>query len=263
MKKTLIALAVATSAVVSGSAMAWTASGSGGNLDLGGTLTPPVKTTPWEVQVGSGTSVTGLDAEFTPGNTTVTIPLTSPIPVLGIRTKNNTPFNGAGHAGGLRPMINYNGKVDINGFNAGFTTLTLDVTDAANQKIGSLSGKFGAAAAASWKNGNYAGVKNSLFAENDGFAFWGGVGTAAGSVVADPEALAKLLFPGSTDNFNSLEATSWGKNHENYFNQATRYSGFYGSGIDAGTPITITLDSAPTNGNIVWKASLPVTVTYK
>lgn len=37
MKKTLIALAVAASAVVSGSAMAWTGGGNGGSLELGGT----------------------------------------------------------------------------------------------------------------------------------------------------------------------------------------------------------------------------------
>ena len=37
MKKTLIALAVATSAAVSGSAMAWTANGDGGSVSLSGT----------------------------------------------------------------------------------------------------------------------------------------------------------------------------------------------------------------------------------
>ncbi|ENK8257946.1 hypothetical protein AB4C84_004676, partial [Escherichia coli] len=47
MKKTLIALAVAASAAVSGSAMAWTANGTGGSVDLGGTLTPVTKATPW------------------------------------------------------------------------------------------------------------------------------------------------------------------------------------------------------------------------
>lgn len=258
MKKTLIALAVAASAVVSGSAMAWTASGSGGSLELGGTLTPPKKITPWEVQVGSGTSVTGLDAEFKPGNTTVTIPVASVIPVLGIRTKTNEAFPGAGAAGGLRPVINYNNTVNVDGFNNGVTTLTLNVTDAANnQKIGSLTGKFSAAAGTS-----YTRVKNSAYAENDGFAFFGGVGKTAASVVADPEALAKLLFPGSTDNFNALGAGAWGKNHENYFDKNTKYSGFYASGIKAGDNITITLDHAPTNGNVVWKASLPVSVTY-
>ncbi|EJJ8523980.1 hypothetical protein NJ953_004490 [Salmonella enterica] len=258
MKKTLIALAVAASAVVSGSAMAWTASGSGGSLELGGTLTPPKKITPWEVQVGSGTAVTGLDAEFKPGNTTVTIPVASVIPVLGIRTKTKESFPGAGAAGGLRPEINYNNTVNIAGFNDGVTTLTLDVTDAANnQKIGSLSGKFSAAAAIS-----YPGVKASAYAEDNGFAFFGGVGKTADSVVADPEALAKLVFPGSTDNFNTLGGGGWGKTHENYFNQNAQYSGFYASGIKAGDNITITLDHAPTNGNVVWKASLPVSVTY-
>ncbi|HEI3186174.1 TPA: hypothetical protein SI321_005057, partial [Escherichia coli] len=52
MKKTLIALAVAASAAVSGSAMAWTANGTGGSVELGGTLNPVEKVTPWEVKVG-------------------------------------------------------------------------------------------------------------------------------------------------------------------------------------------------------------------
>ena len=61
MKKTLIALAVAASAAVSGSAMAWTANGTGGSVDMGGTLIPEGKVTPWEVKVGD--AVKGLDAE--------------------------------------------------------------------------------------------------------------------------------------------------------------------------------------------------------
>ncbi|EDP1222819.1 hypothetical protein F4S31_23865, partial [Salmonella enterica subsp. enterica serovar Reading] len=168
-------------------------------------------------------------------------------------------FPGAGNAGGLRPVIDYNNAVNVDGFNNGVTTFTLDVNDAVNnQKIGSLTGKFSAAAGVS-----YTGVKNSAYASTNGFAFWGGVGKTEASVVADPETLAKLLFPGSTDNFNALGATAWGKSQENYYAAGTKYSGFYASGIKAGDNITITLDNAPTNGNIVWKASLPVTVTYK
>ncbi len=41
MKKTLIALAVAASAAVSGSAMAWSNGDFNGSVDIGGTVTPP------------------------------------------------------------------------------------------------------------------------------------------------------------------------------------------------------------------------------
>ncbi|HCN8216144.1 TPA: hypothetical protein N6448_004795, partial [Escherichia coli] len=73
MKKTLIALAVAASAVVSGSAMAWTANGDGGSVDLGGTLTPTDVMTPWEVKVGA--AVNDLNAAIRKGDTKVDIPV--------------------------------------------------------------------------------------------------------------------------------------------------------------------------------------------
>lgn len=85
MKKTLIALAVAASAAVSGSAMAWTANGTGNSVDLGGTLTPVEKVTPWEVKTGA--AVTGLDAQVTQGQTMVDVAVKKAIPVLGIRTQ--------------------------------------------------------------------------------------------------------------------------------------------------------------------------------
>ncbi|EGJ4498914.1 hypothetical protein INB87_004741, partial [Escherichia coli] len=70
MKKTLIALAVAASAAVSGSAMAWTANGTGNSVELGGTLTPVEKVSPWEVKTGD--AVTGLDAPIQKGQKIVT-----------------------------------------------------------------------------------------------------------------------------------------------------------------------------------------------
>lgn len=263
MKKTLIALAVSVSAVVSGSAMAWTADGSGGTLAMGGTLTPPPRVTPWEVQVG--TSVSNLDANFTAGNATVTIPVKTTIPVLGIRTKTDTPFRGHGSAGGNRPVINYNNAVAVDNFNAGYTTLTLEVTDTAGQRIGVLTSRFGAAAGRAWAGNS--GVLSPMFASHDGFAFWGGVGETANSVAANPRTLAESLFPGVTDNFNLMNGReNWlNPEQENFYDPAKRFSGFYGAGIGAGENITLTLDNAPAAGNtsIVWKASMPIVVTYK
>ncbi|MWN89069.1 hypothetical protein GQN24_29560, partial [Escherichia coli] len=92
MKKTLIALAVAASAAVSGSAMAWTANGTGGSVDLGGTLTPVNVITPWEVKVGA--AVNGLDASIRKGDTGADIPVKKAISVLGIRTIKSAVFTG-------------------------------------------------------------------------------------------------------------------------------------------------------------------------
>lgn len=64
-------------------------------------------------------------------------------------------------------------------------------------------------------------------------------------------------------NFVKL-GSSW-RNGEGTFDVTSSiYSGVYGSGIEAGKNITITLDSpAQGNDSIVWKASLPVTVSYE
>ena len=101
MKKTLIAMTVAASAVVSGSAMAgsWQASGSGGTFEMSGTLTPEF-VTPWEVYVGD--AVTGLDTTVKFGDTSVDITTSKAIPILGIRTQTTTAFAGGV---GLSPVI--------------------------------------------------------------------------------------------------------------------------------------------------------------
>lgn len=124
MKKTLIALAVAASAAVSGSAMAWTANGTGGSVDLGGTLTPIEKVTPWEAKVGD--AVTGLDAQIHKGDTKVDIPVKTAISVLGIRTAQKAAFQGQA---GIAPQIDFKGAVAYEKFSGSVTDLTLSVTD--------------------------------------------------------------------------------------------------------------------------------------
>ncbi|XIC83857.1 hypothetical protein AABD64_14625 [Edwardsiella piscicida] len=84
MKKTLIALAVAASAAVSGSAMAaWVQNGSGGMMEFGGTLTPKDVITPWDVNVSSVAK--GLDVDVDKGQKVINFALPTSIPVLGIR----------------------------------------------------------------------------------------------------------------------------------------------------------------------------------
>ncbi|EES4634805.1 TPA: hypothetical protein ACGTEY_004660, partial [Shigella sonnei] len=131
MKKTLIALAVAASAAVSGSAMAWTANGTGGSVDMGGILSPAHKVTPWEVKVGD--AVKGLDAKIEKGQKTVEISLKSAIPLLGIRTQTSEVFHGQE---GITPQISYGSAIDVHSFKEGMAPLTLEVKDSKGAKIG-------------------------------------------------------------------------------------------------------------------------------
>ncbi|MEF6061304.1 hypothetical protein U9954_01880 [Escherichia coli] len=180
MKKTLIALAVAASAVVSCSAMAsgWGQNGNGTSVVIGGTLTPVAKVTPWEVKTGD--AVTNLDAQVQKGQTSVTVNVNEAIPVLGIR---NADVNGFTGGEGIKPQISYNNAVDINGFNNGVTTVTLSVRDVSGSAIGTMTAPFSAAALSSWltSDGSETGSK-ALYAADNSDAFYGGLGENAAAV---------------------------------------------------------------------------------
>ncbi|KAE9932478.1 fimbrial protein [Escherichia coli] len=258
MKKTLIALAVAASAAVSGSAMAWTQQDSSynGNIELGGVLQPETKKLPWELQVGTGSNQ--LNGVITKGATKATIKLTDAIPVLGMRTVNGG-FSGAE---GLTPQIDYKGAINVDSFASGVTKMNLSVTDEAGNRIGSLSTDFSTGAFGA--NNTH---RSSLYAGKAGAAFWGGIGKTAAQVVntvAALESVATSLFPTILDtrgDMGNLVNTHPG---EYYFTAPNhKYRSIYYSGIVAGKTISISLDTPADTDNITWKASLPVTVSYQ
>lgn len=258
MKKTLIALAVAASAVVSGSAMAWTANGTGNSVELGGTLTPVAKVTPWEVKTGD--AVTNLDAQIQKGQTSVTVGVSKAIPVLGIRTTAvHKTFMGQE---GISPQISYGNAIDLNQGKQSVFPLTLSVTDDGGNEIGTLTANMFSAGIVSRLN---SGDMFSAFAyENNGnYAFKGGINE---SVVSFSDALSRLNALDSTlaANFEeqgARDVSRW--RSPDFTNSSESYSAFYGSGIESGGNINITLNEAASgSGAIVWKATLPVTVTY-
>ncbi|EGT5658728.1 hypothetical protein JD793_004951 [Citrobacter braakii] len=256
MKKTLIALTLAT-VTVSGSAMAWTSSGIGGTFEMGGTLTPLDKATPWEVMVG--TNQTTLNADVSKGTTSVSIPVGTSIPVLGIRTKLKQAFTGMS---GIAPQIDFKGAIDPTKFSNGVTTLTLDVKDSAGLKIGKLTVPFSSAAVFSQK-----GVANEYRNQDTGGgsaiqAYKGGLGVG-GQLASDAPSLLDKLSPEFMANFNAQGFTY---NPTSYFSSfsdtGTTYSSAYGSGINAGSQIKITFDNPVDDKTVSWKASLPVSVSY-
>ncbi|EHP1066119.1 hypothetical protein KNZ44_003113 [Escherichia coli] len=256
MKKTLIALAVAASAVVSGSAMAWTPTGTGNSVELSGTLIPVEKITPWEVKTGA--AVTGLDANVTQGQRIVDIALKGHIPLLGIRNNSLKGFLGQS---GIDPQINYGGKVDIDSMNNGAANLALDVTSA-GQKIGTLSAEMWVASQAS--NGN--GPSVMLYAPNAGDSFFGGVAKNKAGVWNNDKAhgWAVTVFPGIGETWSDNGKPYDGATGIYQFTSDKHtYHAYYASGIDKSSTITITLDQGVAGDTeIQWNASLPVIVTY-
>ena len=259
MKKTLIALAVAASAVVSCSAMAsgWEQNGAGHSVELGGTLTPVAKEVPWEVKTGD--AVTNLDAQVKKGQKSVTVNVNEAIPVLGIR---NADVNGFTGREGIKPQISYNNAVDINGFDNGVTTVTLSVQNVSGSAIGTMTAPFSAAAVSSW-SGSARGYK-TLYAVQDTDSFYGGLGKKSGAVRNYNGAL-ELITALSSDFVAKWKQQGEyvGAGTESFNDSNATFFGVYGAGIEKGETITIKLNDAVANDDrIQWKASLPVTVTY-
>ncbi|EJT2855311.1 hypothetical protein NVU42_004273 [Salmonella enterica] len=259
MKKTLIALAVAASAVVSGSAMAWTAGGNGGNLELGGTLTPLDKYVPWEVSVG--TAVNNLDAQILKGDTGVSITHATAIPVLGIRNVANG-FKGQPL---IDPQIDYKGAVDSTQFMAdkkGQVYLDATVNDDKGSKIGTLKTILRVAAQAN--NGVDSNVM--LYASSASSGFFGGLPQSAEGVFDSPDAysFARTLFPGIAENWSDNGTKfSVGNVGEFDFSSADNtYHAYYASGIPQDANLSITLDQPAASDAIKWHVSLPITVSY-
>lgn len=258
MKKTLIALAVAASAAVSGSAMAWTANGTGGSVDLGGTLTPADVVTPWEVKTGD--AVTGLDAQIKKGQKTVDIAVNKAIPVLGIRTQTTQVFQGQP---GISPQIDYGAAVDVNAFKNGRAPVTLEVKDDNTKaKIGTLTTSLGASALVSVK-GEWRAGYSYIYSGETGRGFFGGLPKNRAQV--PNENIALNVMPEVADHYTSQDTPYSEVSFAPKFNDPVNaYSGYYGAGIEQGNTIKITLDQAVSgDAPIQWKASLPVTVFYQ
>ena len=253
MKKTLIALAVAASAVVSGSAMAadWKQNGTGGSVELGGTLTPVDVVTPWEVKVGTG--IDSLATDISKGQTDVSVTLPANVLVLGIRSSENF----VGQAG-ISPQINYNGAVDVDSFDNGLADLVLDVKDSSDDVIGSLSTKIVAAAElTSVSNDKYA----SIFASQQGSAFFGGIAKSSSTISSvSPTSIANSLDPTILDNYN--QGASQQKARDQAFSGDETFAAFYAAGLLKDNALNIKLTTAP-QSSVQWKVSLPVTVSYQ
>ncbi|WP_105491630.1 hypothetical protein [Escherichia coli] len=265
MKKTLIALAVAASAAVSGSAMAWTQNGIGGSVDFSGTLNPKDLITPWEVKVGDG--VNDLNALIKKGQSRVDVAVNKSILALGIRTTSNRAFLGQT---GIAPQIDFKNAIDLNGFEGGVTTLTLDVKDStSNDKIGTLTAPFNTGAVGSITGAsNFANVYTYMSANSASGAargFSGGLATDWGKINKAPQTVLNALSTEIMANFDAQGMSFAGSGlSSNFSTSGAKYSAAYGAGILANDTIKIALDNPVTgDAEIAWKAELPVTVSYQ
>ncbi|EIJ8718087.1 hypothetical protein LJP64_004145 [Salmonella enterica] len=259
MKKTLIALALAAT-TVSGSAMAWTPNGLGGTMEFGGTLTPKDVVNPWEVQVGP--NMDALNGSLKPYERVVNITLSKAVPLLGIRVADaSKEFAGAP---GIAPQIDYKNAVNVDGFAAGETTLTLKVVKASDAaaELGTLIAKLSAASVVSSSTNL---DKRTLIALNAGDGFFGGLPkTSAGAPASEHAAwtmLRALSSEYTAKYIGGAELTDIATGSTRFANPLIKYSAAYGAGLKSGSTVTINLTS-PATADMAWKANFPITVSY-
>ncbi|EIL1277915.1 hypothetical protein LLA64_004657 [Salmonella enterica] len=264
MKKTLVALALAAT-TVSGSAMAWQTNGTGGSLELGGTLTPEQTSNPWEVLIGS--AVTNLNESIKPGVTEVSLPVTKAITVLGIRTMSNQPFSGAS---GIDPLIDFNGAINVDnnaGSNSGKTPLYAKITNNHDgSDIGTLSTMLSVAGLVSYNSQAQTYPLQGSLSNSESSAFSGGLLNNGGALMSTAN-VKTMLNSINTDflaNYNDQGASDRDfTGFINFTNPSLTFSSAYGSGILAGETIKLTLNTPTASDEIQWKASLPITVSYR
>ncbi|EPT7881217.1 fimbrial protein [Escherichia coli] len=258
MKKTLIALAVVASTAASGSAIAdsWITGGTGGTVEMGGTVAIVADSnSPWAVKTGA--VVNNLDANIVAGGTVATVALGTDISILSIRS--DQIFKGRV---GIAPQIDYGGAVDIDSFSKGYAPLTLEVKNSKDEKIGTAKTSIFAVALVSNVYSSGGGGRSSMYAPKTGYAFWGGV--AKSKDLAAPYNRASFSFVTEAAANYSEQGVSVapGFGAGSVSSPSSTYSGFYASGIEKSKTIVITLDEPATSSAISWKASLPVTVSY-
>ena len=265
MKKTVVALAVAASAVLSGSAAAgWDIGGKGGAVNFGGTLCHEEKVdSPWAVYVGDGASDLN-DMQSSDSGKTFMQSVSKPVPVLGLKVTTDTKTFKGGV--GLSPQINYGGAIDTSRVNNGEFALELDVKNGEGYNVGKMySVLFASAEAVSYLGKLIGSPKQhvGLYAERAGQGFFGGLPTEEGKVKND-QASAESFFPGMLDSF-------WGQGRvpkimgsTDFAGSQTVYSAFYAAGIKSGSNITVVLDKPIRSGEqLKWTASMPITVSYQ
>ncbi|EKK5946241.1 hypothetical protein POG85_004084 [Salmonella enterica] len=263
MKKTLIALAVAASAAVSGSAMAaagvWTESSTGDTFNISGSLKPAANVTPWMVMVSGPLDMGQVDIKE--GRSEVTVQSKADTGILGIRVNTTKypakKFNGAPS---IAPRISI-ASIKASEFSASKVPLSVPLKDATSgADIGTFNTKLAATAMISFSN--HADKKTVVAYSQDGAsAFAGGIPDAFANVANVDYAVR--FFSDIRDYFDTQGgdgsfSVGWSSD---LVNPTVTYSAYYGAGILSGEDITLQLND-PVNADISWKAEVPVTISY-
>ncbi|WP_369012088.1 fimbrial protein [Erwinia pyrifoliae] len=187
--------------------------------------------------------------------------ITKAIPILGIRTKSTDLFTGGA---GFNPQIDFNGDVGTDKVSKGVGELTLAVTGMDGNKIGTLKAPFTMIGVGYRKPRDGAGSVSALASYSSGKGFFGGLPKSMQHTypIDKIEATANMLIPGVSSNFSHSGAEITGYASMDFTASEYDYSAYYVSGITSDSKIQFELNALLPSGEVEWKASLPIVVTY-
>ncbi|HBA7889577.1 TPA: fimbrial protein [Escherichia coli] len=282
MKKTLIALAVAASAV-SGMAHAWTNGDFNGSVDIGGSITADDYRQKWSWAVGS--DINGFSnalTDLTEGGTKLTITVNGDKPILLGKTNEAFSTPVAGGVGAI-PLISLSdatgevrllkGTVDAR---SGVGTFDLEIKNRdTDKKIGTLRATMTGMAVAGIAGAENTGKLSALYAYGSSRIFSGGLVTENGSEMKDANTAVafteKMGSLSSADilsqiqqvkqNVESLTPQTSSVSENMKYDNGNVVSAAYALGFENGQTLEATFDEAIT-ASTQWTAPLNISIAY-
>lgn len=276
MKKTLIALAVAASAAVSGSVMAadWT-EGQPGDIIIGGEITSP--SVKWLWKTGEGlSSFSNTTNEIVKRKLNISVPTDE----LFLAAKMSDGIKGVFVGNTLIPkieMASYDGSVITPSFTSN-TAMDIAVkvkNSGDNTELGTLSVplSFGAAVATIFDGDTTDSAVADIISGSAGTVFEGLVNPGRstdqniaykwnGLSKAEMAGYVEKLMPGQSASTSYSGFHNWDDlSHGNYTSADKASYLSYGSGVSAGSTLVMDLNK-DVAGRLEWVAPVTITVTY-
>ncbi|MEB6546105.1 fimbrial protein [Escherichia coli] len=282
MKKTLIALAVAASAV-SGMAHAWTNGDFNDSVDIGGSITADDYRQKWSWAVGS--DINGFSnalTDLTEGGTKLTITVNGDKPILLGKTNEafSTPVAGGVGAIPLISLSDATGKVQLlkgtSDAKNGVGTFDLEIKNRdTDKKIGTLHATMTGMAVVGIAGAGNTGKLSALYAYGKTRIFSGGLATESGSEMKDANTAVafteKMGSLSSADilsqikqvkqNVKSLTPQTSSDSENMYYTDGNVVSAAYALGFENGQTLEATFDEAIT-ASTQWTAPLNISIAY-
>ncbi|ENW8698171.1 TPA: fimbrial protein [Escherichia coli] len=281
MNKKLVALAISASAVISGSAMAWTNGNFNGSVDIGGNVTFGDNfSQKWMWKTGTGfDALEGKDKELTDGGKKLVITADKDSAILLGKTE--SAFVSTNLGSSAIPQIEFSDyqrtKVDAvfsNASNNGEGHLELPVVDATSAPIGKVKINMTAAGVRMMADAaNTRGVVGSVFSGSSNDVFFGGLPKASDSTM--PHGNTATSWVASMGGLSSAELLTQLKDVDaTIVTIAANSSPVKTSMTDAVTSAsyamavkkgqTMDMDfTNPITQTTAWKAPLNISVTYQ